>query len=85
MTRTASATRPRVIPDFSCYANVMTKRDMAAVFGRSVRWVELHVARGTFPIPRLTWMRDAPGWNKARVQRFFEDETFEPLERSVSP
>lgn len=70
------------VPDLSAYPPVMNKRQVAAVFGKSVRWVELHLAAGTFPIPRLLRM-PTPAWSKARVQQFFEQETFAPMERSA--
>lgn len=76
--------RPQPIrPDLSKYPLVMTKQHLAEVFGRSVRWVEKHLAAGTFPIPRLAQYKAAPAWSKGRVVQFFEQETFEPMERSA--
>ena len=78
-----SAAVPAVAADdLAGYPLVLTKAHMARIFGRSVRWVDQHVAAGTFPIPRLTRMSSA-AWRKADVQQFFTQRTFAPLRRST--
>jgi predicted DNA-binding transcriptional regulator AlpA len=72
----SQVTAPR--PDLSAYPAVLTKRHVAQLFGRSVRWVDLHLAAGTFPIPRLARMA-TPAWSKADVLHFFEARTFAPV------
>src|SRR3990167_7955080 len=62
------------LPDLSGYPPAMTKAQVASLFGRSVRWLDLQIAAGTFPIPRLTYM-PVPHWSKSRVLAFFEAET----------
>lgn len=71
--------RSVALPDLSAYPDVLTRRHLAKILGCSVRSIELQVAAGTFPIPR---MRHLPtlGWSKARVLQLFGDETFDPID-----
>lgn len=66
----------RVSSDFAKYPLTLYRKDLAEIFGRTVRWVERHVAAGTFPIPRIQW-RNELAWRKHDVIVFFEQRTFE--------
>lgn len=76
------AFRPKPLPraDLSQYGALMSKRDVAKELGYSVRWVEIELARGTFPIPRLTRMKK-PKFLKVDVQAFLDARTHEPIAR----
>jgi hypothetical protein len=67
------------LPDLSMYPAVMSKQQVARLFGRSVRWIELQLAKGVFPIPRLARSTRVE-FSKADVYRFFEQKTFTPPE-----
>ncbi len=65
------------LPDLSMYPAVMSKRQVAILFGKSVRWLEVQLAKGVFPIPRLARSTRVE-FSKADVYRFFEQRTFAP-------
>ena len=69
-------------PDLSAYPLVLSVGDMAEIFGVSSERIRQRVKGGTFPIPRLEReLRLA--WSRARVQEFFEQETFAAPRRTA--